>query len=134
MLVKCIKVFMQPGCSLVINGVKKNSESGPVGEGNYFKNLGHGKGLFSQSAELLLLVEVGEKVFPIPIDKQFRKKFQKPGTAYAQLNKERMKKIDVMMPKEIDVEETGNSRYPYQVKDSEIDDWYERVKAVSFKK
>jgi len=134
MLLKCIKVFMQPGCSMVINGIKKNVESGPAGEGSYFKNLGHGKGLFSQSAELLLLVEAGEKVFPIPIDKQFRKKFQKPGTAYAQLNKERMKKIDIMMPKEIKVEATGDSRYPYRVEDSEIDAWYERIKSVIFKK
>jgi hypothetical protein len=92
--------------------------------------LGHGKGLFSQSAELLLLVDVDGKVLPIPIDKQFRKKFQKPGTAYAQLNKDRMKRIDIMMPKEINVEGTGNSRYPYQVEDSEIDAWYENVKAV----
>lgn len=125
---------MQPSCSILIDGIKKNAESGPAGEGSYFKNLGHGKGLFSQSAELLLLVEVGEKVFPIPIDKQFRKKFQKPGKAYAQLNKERMKRINEMMPREINVEGTGNSRYPYQVEDPEIDAWYEHVKAVSFKK
>ena len=127
MLVKCIKVFMQPGCSLVINGVKRNSESGPAGEGSYFKNLGHGKGLFSQSAELLLLVEVGKKVFPVPIDKQFREKFRKPGTAYATLSEKRMKKIAAAMPDHISVEVTGNARYPYRVGDQEIDVWFKRI-------
>ena len=127
MLVDCVKVFMQPGCSMVVNGIKRNTESGPAGEGSYFKNLGFGKGLFTQSAELLLLIKVGEKIFPIPIDKQFREKFKKPGRAYAVLSEKRMKRIEATMPEKINVEATGDSRYPYRVLDSEIDIWYSKI-------
>lgn len=118
---------MQSGYGMVVNGVKRNSESGPAGEGVYFKNLGHGKGLHSQSAELSLFVEVGEETFPIPIDKQFREKFRKPGTAYATLSEKRMKKIAAAMPDHINVEATENSRYPYRVEDREIDVWFKRM-------
>ena len=118
---------MQPGCSIKITGVKKDTESGSTGEGCYFKNLGYGTGLFTQSAELLLFIEVDKKVFPVPIDKQFREKFRKPGKAYATLSEKRMKKIASAMPDNINVEATGNSRYPYRAEDQEIYNWYLRI-------
>ncbi len=127
-LAKCIKVFSQRGSAVMTNGVKQNTKSGPMGPGIYFDNKGHGKGLISHAAELLLFIEVDEKMFYVPIDKQFRKKFQKPGTRYATLSKDRLDRIGVTMPTHVDIEETGEiGQYPYRVMDQSINLWFSKI-------
>ncbi len=127
MKVKCKRIFSQPGTALIHSGVKNNDKDGSLGPGRYFKNLKYGEGLITQAAELSLLVEINGETIPISIDKQFRRKFKKLGTTYANLTGYRISRIKETMPAEIEVEKTGNSRHPYKVEERAIDAWYSQI-------
>lgn len=73
-----------------------------------------------------VLIENGE--VSVPIDDQFRKKFQKPGKKYAVLNKIRLQKIQETKPREIEVEYMGCMDRPFRVLNREIAAWFERMK------
>ncbi len=123
---KCVKMSIQPGSSIIVSGVKQKEKNGSLGPGNFFKNLNFGKGLISYSAQLLLFVEIDEKIISIRIDKKFRKKFTKPGRSHANFTEKRIKRIYETMPNEIEVIK-GNGCFEYEVADYEIDAWYARL-------
>ena len=124
MKVRCDKVDTKPSSTKRISGVREDEKDYKTSDGRNFRNLGNGYGTITEPAELLLTVLVEVK---IPIDLQFREKFQKPNKKYAQLTEKRMKKIQETMPDSINIRATGDPRQPRKVEDRDITDWFLRA-------
>ncbi|HOW60252.1 MAG TPA: hypothetical protein P5548_03135 [Candidatus Moranbacteria bacterium] len=82
----------------------------------------------TRKEELIVNVMIDGGEVPISADKQFRKKFQRPGKKYATLNTTRLQTIGETRPREIEVEYTGHMDCPFRFLGREIDAWFERVK------
>lgn len=124
MKVKCVKIVGQPSLTTACRGIKKNRRN-YSSESESFRNNRCGTGYFTQKAEILLRTEVDGKPSVIPIGKQFRVRFQKPGTAYATLSKKRIQRIKNSMPNHVNIRVTGDGSY--QVEESDIDTWFSRI-------
>lgn len=107
-----------------ISGVRESEKDHVTSDGCNFRNLGNGYGTITRPAELSVTVLVEVK---IPIDLEFREKFQKPNTKYAQLTEKRMRIIQETMPDSVKIKSTGNPKLPFKVEDKDIADWFLRV-------
>lgn len=121
---KCQKVEMKMSITNRISGVREDEKDHVTSDGRNFRNLGNGYGTITQPAELSITVLVEVK---IPIDSEFREKFQKPNTRHANLTERRMKRIQETMPDIIDVRVTGNPKQPFKVENGDIADWFSRA-------
>ena len=131
MLATCLKILVQKGYGTILKEIRKDEKNEPLGFKDCLEKVEYKQELPAKSNELILLIEIDGKKFPVSIGVQFRKKFQQPKKCHSILTRERIYKIESTMPSEINVESTGYSRHPYQVEDREINAWYENVKAVS---
>jgi hypothetical protein len=130
MKVRCVSIFIHPGLTITTNKEKKKNASSFLVLGGYSKNKENDKVATSYSAKLLFFVEINGKASYVPIEEEFKKKFEQ---LYVPLNKEQMERIKATMPKEINIKKLDGSLYslhPYRVEDKDIDEWYARVRKI----
>src|SRR5690606_17813446 len=97
MKAKCERVEMVMSITKIISGVRLDEKDHVTVDGKNFRNLGNGYATITEPAQLSLTVVVevrGTAIrVKIPIDADFRKRFQRPGKGHAKLTRGRMTKI-----------------------------------------
>ncbi len=116
----CLSVSHMPGDFFLVQGVKQNQRDSYDSEKS-FRNRGTGWGEARFHASLLLITDLGKfELAPF-----FREKFAKPGSRFAKLTPDRVKRIQRSMPKQINL--IPNSAGKLEPDPAELDKWFQRL-------